>query len=166
MKKALRHEEPDHHDSHHRNAERDDDGSVRGLCQLHGEYRIGAGDTLDFQLFDDTQMSREVKVRYDGYISLPQIEEMKVAGMTRAEALDSLNKAYLAVYKKPHIALTVKEAASKAFFLLGDVEKPGEYPYVRPLTVLEALNTAGGPLDMLGLLAAGAYRETEITARF
>ncbi len=113
--------------------------------QVEGEYRIGAGDTLDFQLFDDTQMSREVKVRYDGYISLPQIEEMKVAGMTRAEALDSLNKAYLAVYKKPHIALTVKEAASKAFFLLGDVEKPGEYPYVRPLTVLEALNTAGGP---------------------
>lgn len=113
--------------------------------RAEGEYRIGAGDTLDFQLFDDTQMSREVKVRFDGYISLPQIDEMKVAGMTRDEVLESLNRAYLGVYKKPHIALTVKEAASKSFFMLGDVEKPGEFPYLRPLSVLEAVNTAGGP---------------------
>ena len=109
------------------------------------EYRIGPGDTLEFQLLDDTQMSRDVKVRYDGYISLPQIDEIKVAGMTRTDALAALNGAYVSVYRKPHLTLTVKEAASKSFFILGEVEKPGEYPYTRPLSVLEALNTAGGP---------------------
>ena len=113
--------------------------------QPDGEYRIGPGDTLDFQLLDDTQMNREVKVRYDGYISLPQIDELKVAGMTRAEALESLNRAYQGVYKKPHLALTVKDAASKTFSMLGDVEKPGEYPYTKPISVLEALNIGGGP---------------------
>jgi len=110
-----------------------------------GEYRIGPGDVLDFQLLDDTQMNREVKVRYDGFISLPQIDEIKVAGMTRAEALENLNRAYQAVYKKPHLALTVKDAGSKTFSMLGDVQNPGEYPYTRPVSVLEALNIAGGP---------------------
>jgi polysaccharide export outer membrane protein len=114
-------------------------------AQAAGEYRIGPGDTLDFQLLDDTAMNRELKVRYDGYISLPQIDEMKVAGMTRAEVLEGLNRAYLGVYRKPHISLTVKDAGSKTFSMLGDVEKPGEYPYTRPISVLEALNVAGGP---------------------
>ena len=114
-------------------------------ANLGGEYRIGAGDTLDFQLFDDTQMSREVTVRYDGCISLPLISDLKVAGLTRAEALEALNQAYQENYKKPHLALTVKETASKTFFILGDIEKPDEYPYTRPISVLEALNTAGGP---------------------
>jgi polysaccharide export outer membrane protein len=114
-------------------------------AQAEGGYRIGPGDTLEFQLFDDTGMNREVKVRYDGYISLPQISEMKVVGMTRDEALEGLIKAYEEVYKKPHIALTVKEAAGTSFFILGDVEKPAEYPYTRPITVLQALNIAGGP---------------------
>ena len=114
-------------------------------AETGGEYRIGAGDTLDFQLFDDAQMSREVTVRYDGHISLPLIPDLKVAGLTRAEALEALNQAYQESYKKPHLALTVKETASKTFFILGDVEKPDEYPYTRPITVLEAFNTAGGP---------------------
>ncbi len=108
-------------------------------------YRIGPGDMLDFQLLDDPQMNREVRVRYDGYVSLPQIDDTKVAGMTRSEALESLNRAYEAVYRKPHLALTVKDAASKTFSMLGDVEKPGEYPYTKPISVLEALNIGGGP---------------------
>ena len=126
-------------------AEKAASGEMAQPSPPEGEYRIGPGDTLDFQLLDDTQMSREVKVRYDGYISLPQIDEIKVAGMTRAEALESLNRGYQEVYKKPHLSLTVKDAASKTFSMLGDVEKPGEYPYTRPISVLEALNVGGGP---------------------
>jgi polysaccharide export outer membrane protein len=114
-------------------------------AKAEGEYRIGPGDTLDFQLLDDTQMNREVKVRYDGYISLPQIDDLKVAGLTRAEATESLSRGYQEVYNKPHLSLTVKEAASKSFSILGDVESPGEYPYTRPISVLDALNIGGGP---------------------
>lgn len=110
-----------------------------------GEYRIGPGDVLDFQLFDDAQLSREVKVRYDGQISLPLISDIKAAGLTRAELLESLNTAYQEVFKKPHLALTVKDVTSRSFFILGDVQKPAEYPYTRPISVLEAFNLAGGP---------------------
>ena len=107
-------------------------------------FKIGEGDILHLEIFDDSTLSREVAVRYDGYVSLPLIDELHVAGQTRSEAEVMVRDAYKAVFRQPRVSLTVIEPESKSFFVLGDVAQPKEYAYKRPINLLEAINTAGG----------------------
>lgn len=112
------------------------------------EYRIAADDVLAFRSFDDESISSpQVAVRFDGCISLPLIEDVHVAGLTRAEALEVLRDSYRKVFKDPQISLTVVSASGQTFYVLGDVNSPSEYPYRRPLSVLQAINVAGGIRD-------------------
>lgn len=107
-------------------------------------YRIGAGDLLDFRSFDDPLLSRQVAVRYDGYISLPLIPDIQVAGKTREEALGILETAYAEYFNDPFISLAIVAVESKTYSVMGDVSRPAIYPYVQPITLLDAINTAGG----------------------
>jgi len=109
------------------------------------EYLIGPGDVLEIQIVDDAAAPREVSVRYDGHVSLPYIEDQNVSGLGREAALERIRDAYRAVFRDPKLTLTVKDSSSKRFFVIGNVEKPDKYPYERPLSVLEAVYTAGGP---------------------
>ena len=107
-------------------------------------FTIGEGDILHLEIFDDTTLNREVAVRYDGFISLPLIKEIRVAGQTQSDAEAMVRRAYMDVFREPRVSLTVVEPESKSFFVLGDVSQPKEYPYRRPINLLEAINTAGG----------------------
>lgn len=107
-------------------------------------YLIGAGDTLEFQSFNDPLLSRELVVRFDGHISLPLIADLNVEGLTREAAEAQIREAYRSVFRGPQISLLVQETASKTYALIGDVEQPGVYPYLRPTKLIEALSLAGG----------------------
>ena len=108
------------------------------------EYRIGAGDILDFRSFDDPLLSRQVVVRYDGFVSLPLIPDLQVSGKTRAEALDQLETAYAEFFNDPFISLAIVTVESKSYSVMGDVSRPAIYPYTQPITLLDAINVAGG----------------------
>ena len=112
--------------------------------ELTQEYQVTAGDILDFRSFDDDTLNREVQVRYDGCVSLPLIPDVQIGGMTRDQAEKKLCDLYLAVFHEPRLSLTVKTAAGKVYYVLGDVTTPRDYPYLRRTTVLEAINMAGG----------------------
>lgn len=107
-------------------------------------YRLGPGDVLLFRSFDNTELNQEAVIRYDGRVSLPLVPDIEVAGLTREQAVGRIKEAYLDVFKDPQVSLAVKETKSKGFFVMGDVARPNEYPYDRPVTVLEAINRAGG----------------------
>jgi polysaccharide biosynthesis/export protein len=108
------------------------------------EYRIGAGDILDFRSFDDPLLSRQVAVRYDGFISLPLIPDLQVSGMTRAEAIGVLEQAYAEYFTDPFLSLAVVAVESKTYSVMGDISRPAIYPYTQPITLLDAINSAGG----------------------
>ncbi len=112
--------------------------------EMYGEYRIGPGDTLEFQCFNEEALGREVVVRYDGRVSLPLIEDIEVGGVTRAESEGLVRLAYAAVFRDPQIALTVRETGSKDYTVVGDIESPGLYPYRKKTTLIEAVSQAGG----------------------
>ena len=109
------------------------------------EYRIGPGDVLDFRSFDDESLSGQIVVRYDGHISLPLIPDLCVQGATREEATERVREAYFAEFIDPRISLSIVEPHSKIYYVMGNVSQPRDYPYVRPITLLDAINTAGGP---------------------
>lgn len=115
-----------------------------GETDLTAEYRIQPGDLLDFQSFDDASLTRQVMVRYDGQISLPLVPDLNVENATREEATTAIRTAYSTVFKDPQVTLTIRDAASKVYYMMGDVMRPMEYPYRRPISVLGAINLAGG----------------------
>jgi len=98
---------------------------------------------LEFRSFDDETLNTSVIVRHDGNISLPWIPDLKVGGLTREEATAVVREAYQELYFEAEVSLQVTEAASKKFTVMGDVNRPGEFPYTRPITLLDAIVAAG-----------------------
>lgn len=117
-----------------------------GMASAPSEYTLGPGDTLAFQSFDDPTLSRDqVLVLFDGTISLPLIkQDINVRGKTRAQAEALVVEAYKEIFKEPQLALTVRGATSKFYYVLGDVANPSQFPYQHDLNILEAVNIAGG----------------------
>lgn len=111
---------------------------------LYEDYRIGARDLLQFRSLEDASLNSEVVVRYDGHISLPWVNDVRVAGLTREEAEEAVREAYAEFYEEPHVNLAILQANSKTFIVMGDVQAPGEFIYSRPVTLMESLNLAGG----------------------
>lgn len=127
------------------------DGAVTGEAsqalpteaEIMAQYRIGATDVLDFKSFDDATLNTSVIVRHDGFVSLPWISDLKLGGLTREEATAKVREAYQALYFEAEVSLQITEAMSKTFTVTGDVTKPAEYPYVKPINLLDAIVAAG-----------------------
>ncbi len=113
-------------------------------ADVGGAYRIGAGDTLSFRSYDDVTLNDEVIVRYDGFISLPLISDINVLGASRDQATELVRLAYGDYFVDPQISLSIRDVISKYYYVIGDVNQPAQYPYTRPLTLLEAIYNAGG----------------------
>ncbi len=109
-----------------------------------GEYRIGATDVVDFISLDNPALNGTLTVRYDGQLSLPLIPDIKVAGLTRAEAEELIRMAYAKSIRDPEISLAVTYPNSKIFTMIGDVERPGIYNYTREISLNQSLSLAGG----------------------
>jgi polysaccharide biosynthesis/export protein len=112
---------------------------------LSGAYLIEPGDTLMFRSFDEPTLDQQVVVRFDGNISLPLIPDVNVNLLTREEAEAAIRDGYGEVFIDPQISLSIVASTSKFFQVMGDVQQPARYPYERRMTILDAINTAGGP---------------------
>ena len=107
------------------------------------DYLLGPGDKVRVTVYGEESLSGEFFVSGTGLMSLPLIGEIKVGGMTvgqfQTAVQDKLKDGYL---KDPRVSAEV--LTFRPFYILGEVEKPGTYPYTSGLTVLNAVATAGG----------------------
>lgn len=107
------------------------------------EYRVGAGDKLSIIVFGHTDLSREVLVDGSGRVSLPLLGQIEVEGRTVAElqedVTEALNRDFIV---DPRVSIEV--VTYRPFFILGQVNKPGRYPYIEGMTVRMAVALAGG----------------------
>lgn len=106
------------------------------------EYRLGPGDQLRITVFNEADLTGQYIVGSQGSISYPLVGEVRAAGLTVAEFSDSLRQALLQFIRQPNVSVEV--ANYRPFFILGEVQRPGTYPYSASLTVLNAVATAGG----------------------
>lgn len=107
-------------------------------------YRIGAEDGLEIAVWRDDTLKSTVVVRPDGGISFPLAGDFIVAGMTAAEVRDELVKRLNRFVPDPVVTVTVLRVASYRIYVLGRVNKPGDYAVGRTIDVLQALSLAGG----------------------
>jgi len=104
---------------------------------------LAAGDKIRVTVYGEDRISGEYQIDPDGMVSLPLAGTIKAAGLTKAalEAAlaDKLSGKYL---KNPKV--TVDVVTFRPFYVLGEVQKPGEYSFRSGLNVLSAIAIAGG----------------------
>ncbi|MCI3132722.1 polysaccharide biosynthesis/export family protein [Phenylobacterium aquaticum] len=107
------------------------------------EYRLGPGDKVRVTTFGEQSLSGEFFVGASGKISVPLVGELQAAGLTARQFQTSFEEALKDGYlKEPKVSVEILNY--RPFYILGEVEKPGTYPYTSDLNVLNAVATAGG----------------------
>lgn len=107
------------------------------------EYHLGAGDKIRIIVFGEDSLTGEFFVSSAGTVSFPLIGDISAAGLTIPQ-LQKVVETKLAdgYLKQPRVSAEVLNY--RPFYILGEVMKPGEYPYTSGLTVLNAVATAEG----------------------
>jgi len=107
-------------------------------------YLIGAGDVLHVFVWKEPELSREMTVRIDGKISVMLLGEVQAAGRTPEDLAQQLRTDFKRFLGAPQVTVSVVQPTSTRFYVLGQVQKSGDFPLSTPLTVVQALAMAGG----------------------
>lgn len=106
-------------------------------------YRLGAGDKLRVTVYNEPNLSGEYAVSGAGEIAFPLIGMVAADGRTVADVTQTLTTRIADGYMSdPRVSVEVLNY--RPFYILGEVQKPGEYPYVAGMTIEQAVAVAGG----------------------
>jgi polysaccharide export outer membrane protein len=108
------------------------------------DFVIGPDDQLSVVFWRDKDLTADVVVRPDGKISLPLLNEIQAAGLTPEELRQKITEEAKRYVEDPTASVVVKAINSRKVFITGQVEKPGPYHLIAPITVLQLIATAGG----------------------
>jgi polysaccharide export outer membrane protein len=109
-------------------------------------YRLGSGDTISINVFDEKEMSVDkTRLSDAGTISVPMLGEIKVAGQTVSELEANIVRGLKAYLINPRVMVTIDQY--RDFFVNGQINKPGNFPFQPGLTVRKAVAIAGGFKD-------------------
>jgi len=109
-----------------------------------GAPKLQPGDKITVAVYGEDKLSGEYQLNQSGQISLPLAGTIEAKGLTQAELEQALAKKFRSEYLK-HPRVTVTIATLQPYYIMGEVEKPGEFAYKSGLNVLTALAIAGGP---------------------
>ncbi len=109
-----------------------------------GPYRLGVGDEIRVKVFGIDQASNSYAVADTGTISVPLIGQIAVAQKTLPETEALIVSALRDKQLLNAPSVNVQIEKYRPFYILGEVQKPGQYPYVPGMSVLTAVSIAGG----------------------
>ncbi len=133
-------------------------GNAVGAPAGKDQYVLGPGDTIEILVLGDPDLSRTVAIKPDGTIALPLVGEVTAAGKTTPRLAAELVGLYSKYLKAPSITVAVREFRVDRIYILGQVNRPGEYQ-VRPgVGIFELLASAGGPTNRADLAKATIIR--------
>ncbi len=107
-------------------------------------YQLGPEDVLEISVWKEEGLKKEVLVRPDGAISFPLVGEIHAAGRTAVEIRDEVAQRMRKFFSAPVVSVTVLKVAAQKIYVVGRVNKPGEFSSGRYIDVLQALSMAGG----------------------
>ena len=111
---------------------------------LAEEYRIAPGDVLQVFVWREPELSREVRVRTDGLVTVPLLGDLSAANRTPKSLAAELTLQLARFVTSPNVTVTVTYSSTLRFFVVGQVTKPGEFPLLGRTSLLQALALAGG----------------------
>lgn len=117
---------------------------VRSKERFTREYVVQSGDQLQMTVFNAPELTTTMVVRPDGYVSLPILKDVKVAGLSIPDVDQELEHRFSTRLINPNVTVSVQNPPQASVYVLGEVPKPGPVPLREAPTVAQALANAGG----------------------
>jgi protein involved in polysaccharide export with SLBB domain len=114
------------------------------FSQRFPRYRLRPGDAMGLNFQYSPEFNQSVTVQPDGFITLREIGELNVNGLTVPEVKSALETAYSKILAKPEITVDLTNFDKPYFTVAGQVGKPGRYELRGDTTVIEGIALAGG----------------------
>jgi len=135
-------------------------------------YRFGPGDRLVLFLTGDVEKAYTLPVTRDGFVVIPDVGQLNVAGLTRVQLEDALygrlGRVYSGVRRgagaTTHFYIDVSQMGQNQVYVNGDVKQPGSYRISRAGTIMNALYLAGGPTTSGSMRAVQVKRNGQTVA--
>ncbi|MEM7586080.1 MAG: polysaccharide biosynthesis/export family protein [Acidobacteriota bacterium] len=109
-------------------------------------YRIQIDDELEIKFWANEELDQVVTVRPDGMISLPYVDDVRAGGLTPTELDAELTALYATELISPELTVIVTEAGGQRIYLSGEVGGQGSLRLVENMTLMQAIQEAGGLL--------------------
>lgn len=134
-------------------------------------YRIQPGDVLIVSVWKQTDLQSEVLVRPDGGMSLPLVGDLQAAGNSVDDVRKIVDERLRKFIPDPSVTIAVKQIGGNRIYVIGKVNRPGEFTFSKPLDVMQALSLAGGTtsfaaLDDIQILRREEGRQTSLHFRY
>jgi polysaccharide biosynthesis/export protein len=107
-------------------------------------YKLQPGDLLQVVVWKETDLQSEVLIRPDGGISFALAGDMQAAGLTTDELRAELETRVRKLVPGGVVTVSVKAPNGNRVFVIGKVNRPGDFPLLRPIDVMQAISMAGG----------------------
>jgi polysaccharide export outer membrane protein len=145
--------------------------AVHGAEQPADGYKLRAGDVLQVSIWKETDLQSEVLIRPDGGMTFALAGELQAAGHTVAELTSMLETRIRKFIPDAVVTVSVKSAGGNRVYVIGKVNRPGDFPLSGPIDVLQALSLAGGATPFantngIRILRREGDRQTSIPFRY
>ena len=128
-------------------------------------YRLGTGDTVRVNVWKNPDLSVEVPVRPDGFISVPLVGDVRAGGRTTSEIARETEAKLQQFIRSPQVSIIVTNLVSNEFLnrvrVVGAVAEPKSISHRDGMTVLDLVLEAGGLTDFASAQNAKLYRKTD-----
>lgn len=113
--------------------------------QSDQSYIIGIGDVLKIETWKEEDLTfDEVRVRNDGKITFPLLDDLQAAGRTTVDLKKEIEKKLADFVEAPTVTITLVAPVSQRYYILGEVKEVGEYALIKKLTIVQAFAVAKG----------------------
>jgi polysaccharide export outer membrane protein len=107
---------------------------------------VGPGDVFTMEIVGEKELPKEYQISADGSVDIPYIHTIKVAGLEAPAVARLIRTRFMErkILTDPSVIVQVKEYHSRRITLLGQIAKPGSFPYTPGMTLIQAVSLAGG----------------------
>jgi polysaccharide export outer membrane protein len=108
------------------------------------QLTLGAADVIRVNVWKNADLSQTVTVGPDGFVSLPLLGDVHAAGMTANQLAQDLSSRLSNYVVSAQVTVSVVDIRSRQVYVTGQVGKPGGYPLIAPITIIQLIAQAGG----------------------
>jgi polysaccharide biosynthesis/export protein len=124
-------------------------------------YIIDPEDVVSVRVWREPEMSGLFTVRPDGKITMPLVGDIQAGGVTPDQLQQKVVEALQTLMNRPQVVASVHEVRSKRYYVSGEVNRPGQYPLIGKVTIVEALTMAGGFREFADMKGVKVMRGSE-----
>lgn len=118
--------------------------TVPSASATASQFVLGTADVIKINVWKNADLSQTVTIGPDGFISLPLLGDVHVAGMTPNQLAQDLNSRLSSYVVNAQVTVGIVEIRSRQVYVTGEVGKPGGYPLIVPISALQLIAQAGG----------------------